>query len=287
MKKINTSNTLNLLKDIFLIGLGILATGFGLKGFLIPNGFIDGGVTGISLLIAALSPISISLLIFVINIPFMILGLKQIGKTFFFRTFIGIAGLALCVAFVQYPVITHDKLLIAVFGGFFLGAGIGLAVRGGGVIDGTEILSLYLSKRLRTSMGSILFVINVIIFSFAAIFLSLESALYSVLIYLAASKTVDFVVKGIEEYIGVTIISEKSEEIRNSIIKNLGKGVTIYKGRGGYESEKDMDILFTVVTRLEISKVFREIRKIDNSAFIIEEGLNEVSGGMIKRRRSH
>lgn len=287
MINIKRTNIFNIFTDIFLIGLGILFAGFGLKGFLIPNGFIDGGVTGISLLIAALTPISISLLIFAINIPFMILGLKQIGKTFFFRTFLGIAGLALCVAFVPYPVITHDSLLIAVFGGFFLGAGIGFAVRGGGVIDGTEILSIYLSKKIRTSMGTVLFVINAVIFSFAAIFLSLESALYSILIYLAASKTVDFVVRGIEEYIGLTIISEKSEEIRKSIIKNLKKGVTIYKGRGGYETQKEMDILFTVVTRLEISKVFREIRKIDPAAFIIEESLNEVSGGMLKRRGLH
>jgi uncharacterized membrane-anchored protein YitT (DUF2179 family) len=217
----------------------------------------------------------------------MILGLKQIGKTFFFRTFLGIAGLALGVAIIPYPVITHDSLLTAVFGGFFLGAGIGLAVRGGGVIDGTEILAIYLSKKMRTSMGTILFAVNIVIFSVAAIFLGIESALYSIVIYLAASKTVDFVVRGIEEYIGLTIISDKSEEIRKSIIKNLGKGVTIYRGKGGYETEKEMDILFTVVTRLEISRVFRKIREIDPAAFIIEESLNEDSGGMIKKRRSH
>lgn len=287
MKRIKISNIINFCKDVLLITVGILCAGFGLKGFLIPNGFIDGGVTGISLLVAALTPISISLLIFMINIPFMILGLKQIGKTFFFRTFLGIAGLALGVAIIPYPVITHDSLLIAVFGGFFLGAGIGLAVRGGGVIDGTEILAIYLSKKMRTSMGTILFVVNIVIFSVAAIFLGIESALYSIVIYLAASKTVDFVVRGIEEYIGLTIISDKSEEIRKSIIKNLGKGVTIYRGKGGYETEKEMDILFTVVTRLEISKVFRKIREIDPAAFIIEESLNEVSGGMIKKRRSH
>lgn len=287
MKKINHSSITNFLKDLFLIVLGIFAAGFGLKGFLIPSGFIDGGVTGISLLIAALTPISISLLIFAINIPFMILGLKQLGKNFFIKTFLGIAGLAICVAVINYPVITQDHLLIAIFGGFFLGAGIGLAVRGGGVIDGTEILSLYLSKKMGSSMGTILFAINVVIFSFAAIFLGIESALYSIVIYLVASKTVDFIVEGIEEYIGLTIISEKSEQIRKSIIKNLGKGVTVYKGRGGYETEKEMDILFTVITRLEIAKVVREIKKIDPTAFIIQKSLNEVSGGMIKRRRSH
>ncbi len=287
MKKLNRSNILNFSKDLFLIILGIFSAGFGLKGFLIPSGLIDGGVTGISLLIAALSPVSISLLIFAINIPFMILGLKQLGKNFFIKTFLGITGLAICVALVNYPVITQDHLLIAIFGGFFLGAGIGLAVRGGGVIDGTEILSLYLSKKMGSSMGTILFAINVVIFSVAAAFLGIESALYSIVIYLVASKTVDFIVEGIEEYIGLTIISEKSEQIRKSIIKNLGKGVTVYKGRGGYETEKDMDILFTVITRLEIAKVVREIKKIDPAAFIIQKSLNEVSGGMIKRRRSH
>ena len=286
MKKELKSKVSNFLKDFFFIVVGILSAGFGLKSFLIPNNFIDGGVTGISLLIANLTPVSLSLLIFLINIPFIFMGLKQIGKGFALKTFLGIVGLSLCVSFINYPLITNDRLLIAIFGGFFLGAGIGLAVRGGGVIDGTEVLALYLSRKMKTSMGSIIFGINIVIFSVAAFFLGVESALYSVLIYLSASKTVDFVVNGIEEHIGLTIISEKNETIRKVLILKFGKGVTIYKGRGGYkESTKDMDILFTVITRLEVSKIFREIKELDAKAFIIEESLNEVTGGITKRKK--
>src|SRR3989344_1914838 len=184
MKKELKSKVSNFLKDFFFIVVGILSAGFGLKSFLIPNNFIDWGVTGISLLIANLTPVSLSLLIFLINIPFIFMGLKQIGKGFALKTFLGIVGLSLCVSFINYPLITNDRLLIAIFGGFFLGAGIGLAVRGGGVIDGTEVLALYLSRKMKTSMGSIIFGINIVIFSFAGAFLGVESALYSVLIYL-------------------------------------------------------------------------------------------------------
>ncbi|MFA5953829.1 MAG: YitT family protein [Candidatus Pacearchaeota archaeon] len=275
----------NHFKDLIFILLGIFSAGFGLKSFLIPSGFIDGGVTGISLLISHLTILSISLLIFVINIPFIILGFKQIGKNFAIKTFLAIVGLSLCLAFIEYPIVTLDKLLVSVFGGFFLGLGIGLAVRGGCVIDGTEIFSLYLSKRIKTSMGTVLFFVNVIIFSVAAIFLGIEPALYSILIYLVASKTVDFIVNGIEEYIGLTIVSNKSKEIKSMLVTKLKKGVTIYKGKGGYQHLKEKEIIFTVVTRLEILRVTREVKKIDPDVFIVEESLNEVSGGFLKKRR--
>jgi uncharacterized membrane-anchored protein YitT (DUF2179 family) len=275
----------NLLKDIFVILIGILSAGFGLKGFLIPNGFIDGGVTGISLLISHVSVISLSLLIFVLNIPFMIIGWKQIGRSFVTKTILAIIGLSLCLAFVNYPIITSDKLLIAVFGGFFLGAGIGFAVRGGCVIDGTEILALWLSKKFRTTMGNIILAVNLVIFSFAAFLLGIEPALYSLLIYFSASIAVDFITDGIEGYVKVTIISEKSSEIRRHIVKDLKKGVTIYKGKGGSDSARDIEILSSVVTRLEMPTLIRGVEEIDPDAFIIEESLNFVQGGVVKKRR--
>ena len=207
---------LMLIKEFFFIILGILIAGFGLKSFLIPNGFIDGGITGISLLISFLTPISVSILIFILNIPFMFLANKHIGKTFAIKTFLAISGLSLSLIFIQYPVITPDKLLVAVFGGFLLGAGVGLAVRGGSVLDGTEVLSIYLNKKTGWSIGEIIFIINVIIFSFAASLLGIEAALYSILTYLAASKTIDFFVQGIEEYIGITVISKKSDELKKN-----------------------------------------------------------------------
>lgn len=280
---------LMLVKEFFLIILGIFVAGFGLKAFLIPNGFIDGGITGISLLVSFLTPVSVSILIFILNIPFMFLANKQMGRIFAVKTFIAILGLSLCLIFVEYPTITSDKLLVAVFGGFLLGAGVGLAVRGGSVLDGTEVLSVYLNKKVGLSIGEIIFIINLIIFSVAAFFLGVETALYSVLTYLIASKTIDFFVQGIEEYIGLTIISKKSKEIRNKLIEDFGKGVTIYHGRSGYlnDSKEEIDILFTFVTRLEVSKIKDEIILTDSSAVIIEQGLKDVRGGIIKKRPLH
>lgn len=288
LKKIGVFRwTFNIFKEYFLIVLGIASASFGLGSFLVPNGFIDGGITGISLLVAFLTPVSVSVLIFLFNIPFMYLAIKQVGKTFAMKTFIAILGLSLALVFIHYPVLTSDKLLISIFGGFLLGTGIGLCMRGGAVLDGTEVLSIFLSKKIILTIGEIIFIINLIIFSFAAIFLGLEAALYSIIIYIVASKTVDFFIQGIEEYIGITIISEKTEEIRKKIIDDLGKGVTIYQGKSGYSSGKNQDIIFTIVTRLESLKVKNEILAIDPHAVIIEQGVKEVHGGILKKRPLH
>ena len=277
-----------------LILLGIALACFGLKGFLLPNHFIDGGITGISLLTFQLTkssgiPVSVWLVLF--NIPFIVLGAKQIGKRFAVVTSIAIVVLAATIYFVEFPVITDDKLLTAIFGGFFLGAGIGLAIRGGCVIDGTEILAVYLNRRSILSMGDIILLINVVIFMLAAFVLGIETALYSILTYLSASKTVDFIIQGIEEYTGVTIVSAKSAQIREAITKNLGRGVTIYKGERGFQSaqfkSKDIDIIFTVVTRLEVSKLKQEVAMIDHKAFIVMSTISDTKGGIIKPRPLH
>lgn len=271
-----------------LIALGVLSAGFGLKGFLLPNGFIDGGAVGISLLISEVSDVSLSVLLVLINIPFIYFGLRTVGKEFALKTAIGIIALSLMVAYFPYPQITEDKLLVAVFGGFFLGAGIGLAVRGGGVIDGTEVLAINLSKPLGVSIGDIILVMNIAIFAVAAYLLSLEIALYSILTYLAASKTVDFLIDGIEQYTGVTIISTEAEEIRTMITEQLGRGVTIYKGERGFgkrgHQNRELDIIYTVITRLEISKLNAEIEKIDAEAFVVMHSIRDTKGGMIKKR---
>lgn len=274
-------------KDFFLIAAGILSASFGFKGFLLTNDFIDGGATGISLLISALTDIEISILIVCVNIPFIILAYQVMGKQFAIKTTLSIAGLAICLATVSFPNVTDDNLLVAVFGGFFLGSGIGLAVRGGAVIDGTEVLAIYLSRKVGATLGDIIIVINILIFSTAAYFLSVEIALYSMITYLAASKTLDFVVEGIEEYIGVTIISTHSEEIRSMLKATLGRGFTIYKGQRGFgkQGEKnEMDIIYTVLTRLEINKLTTEIEKIDPNAFVVMSSVKDTKGGMIKKR---
>ena len=274
-------------KDLLLITIGILSASFGFKGFLLTNHFIDGGATGISLLISALTGIPLYILIIFVNIPFVILGYKVMGRRFAVKTALSITALAIVLATISFPDVTKDNLLVAIFGGFFLGAGIGFAIRGGTVIDGTEVLAIYLSRKFGTTIGDVVMAINVIIFGTAAYFLSVEVALYSMITYLSASKTLDFLVEGIEEYIGVTIISAQSEEISQMIIAKLGRGVTIYNGKGGYGSSgdsKEMDILFSVLTRLEVHKLNTEIEIIDPGAFVVMHSTKDTKGGMIKKR---
>lgn len=279
------------LKDALLIMLGICSATLGLEGFLLPNGFLDGGVTGISLLTNQLTGISISILIFVINIPFILIGIKQVSKEFAIKTTLAIAGLSLAITFVHFPIITDDKLLIAVFGGLFLGAGIGLAIRGGGVIDGTEVLAIFLSRRSSLSVGDVITIFNVILFSVSATLINVETALYSMLTYITASKTIDFLIHGIEEYIGVTIVSEKYEALRQKITEEMGRGVTVYKAESGYgkrgNAEIDRKIIFCVVTRLEVQKLITQINIIDERAFVIQHTINDTKGGMIKQRPLH
>lgn len=277
-----------ILQDIFLIMIGIFSAGFGLKGFLFPNSFIDGGVTGISLIVAEVTNISLALLVVLINAPFILIGYSTISKQFAIKSIIAIIGLAIVILVVPYPEITNDKLLVSVFGGFFLGLGIGMSIRGGAVIDGTEVLAIFISKKTPASIGDIILIFNILIFSVGAYVFSVEIALYAILTYISASKTVDFVVSGIEEYIGVTIISENSEEIRLAIVENLGRGCTIYSGKKGYAKRgqelQAIDIVYTVVTRLELSKLQLEIEKIDNEAFFIMDSIKDAKGGMIKKR---
>ncbi len=278
------------IKDLLLITIGIFSAAFGLKGFLLTNHFIDGGATGISLLVSAITQVPLYILIIVVNIPFIIMGYKTLGRLFAIKTSLAIAGLAIVVGLIEFPNITDDNLLVAIFGGFFLGAGIGMAVRGGAVIDGTEVLAIFLSRKFGTTMGDVVMGINIIIFSTAAYFLSIEIAMYSLITYLSASKTLDFIVEGIEEYIGVTIISNKSEDMRLMIIENIGRGVTVYRGKRGFGKRgetADVDIIFTVITRLEINKLNTEIEKIEPEAFVVMHSIKDTKGGMIKKRPLH
>jgi uncharacterized membrane-anchored protein YitT (DUF2179 family) len=273
--------------DVLLIVAGIFSAGLGLKGFLLSSHFIDGGVTGVSMLLSSVLGWKLSILILVINLPFILLGYKQIGGKFAVKSILAIAGLALVLAFVKYPDVTPDKLLTAVFGGFFIGAGIGLAIRGGAVLDGTEIAALLISKSSQLlKVGDVILLLNVVIFSAAAFFLGIESALYSMLTYFAASKTIDFLIHGVDEHTAITIISEKSDEIRHAIVRDLKRGVTVYKGEGGLD-RASQDILFCVVTRLEIGGVKRVVRDIDDSAFIVVYPLADAEGGVTKKLGAH
>ncbi|MBP7269010.1 MAG: YitT family protein [Bacteroidia bacterium] len=276
------------LRSFVLIALGALSAFVGLKGFLLPNHLIDGGATGISILTAYGTPIPLPLLILVINIPFIFMGWRQVGLGFAFRASGGIILLSILLSLLTLPTFTSDRLLIAVFGGFFLGAGIGLSIRGGGVIDGTEVLALYISRKTGLTIGDFILVINILIFLTAAWLINLESAMYSILTYLIASRTVDFLVHGLEEYTGVTIVSDRSEEIRKALIYQVGHGVTILKGKSGYGNRGDrnheIDVIFTVVTRLEIHRLKGLVERLDPKAFLVTHSINDSRGGMIRKR---
>lgn len=255
---------------------------------MLPKGFLDGGAVGIALLINSLANIDVSILIVLVNVPFIILGTKVLNKMFIIRSVIAISGLAIAVNLIPYPQITSDPLLIAVFGGFFLGSGIGFAIKGHSVIDGTEVLALYLTRNSAFSIGDVIGLLNVVIFSFAAILIDIEIALYAMLTYLAASRTIDFVIHGVDEYLDLKIISSMNEEIRSLLVNKLGKGVTILKGKRGLKdaegNEIELDILYVVTTKLEVSKLKSEIEKVDPKAFIIQSRIDETKGGFLKKQ---
>lgn len=274
------------LKNSALIVLAIFSAGMGIHGFLLSSRFIDGGVTGISMLVSNVLGWPLPVLIALINLPFIAVGFRLLGRAFAVRSVLAIAGLSVCLATVPFPDVTPDKLLTAVFGGFFLGGGIGLAIRGGAVLDGTEIAAILLSRKSHIlRVADVILALNICIFLTATFFLGVESALYSILTYFAASKTLDFILHGLEEFTAITIMSEKSEAIRQAITSGLQRGLTIYKGRGGV-SGADQEILMCVVTRMEIGKVKTIVLEHDRAAFIMVHPLSDVSGG-VHRRKPH
>jgi len=275
------------LLNALLLAAGVACAGMGIKGFLLSSHFIDGGVTGISMLLAKVTPVPLSVWLPIANVPFVALGYRQIGRAFALRSVFAISALALVVGFVRFPDVTPDPLLTAVFGGFFLGAGIGLAMRGGAVLDGTEIAALLISKRSSlVRVGDVILGFNVALFLVAMALLGVEAALYSILTYVAAARTLDFVIHGIEEYTAMTIIAAGSAGIREEIIGTLGRGVTVYKGYGGLTSA-EQDVLYCVVTRLEIGKVKTIALARDPAAFIVSHALADVEGGVVKRSALH
>ncbi|MEO5649320.1 MAG: YitT family protein [Ginsengibacter sp.] len=278
--------------DALLIVLGVVLAAFALKGFLVPNGFFDGGITGISLLIHEIYHFNLAYVIMLANLPFIIICVYAINFNYAFKTFVCILLLGICLLYLPYIPITSDKLLVSIFGGFFLGAGIGLTMRAGCAIDGIEVLALYTWRRTSFTISEIILALNILIFSIAAFRFGMETALYSMLTYFTATKTVDYVVEGLEAYIGVTIISSKSEIIKDRLVNEMGRGITVYKGERGFlpgkfEMHADCDIIFTVITRLEIRKLKNLVNEIDSRSFVFASTIKEASGGIIKRRHIH
>jgi len=289
MKNLNLPHWL---RDIAYTISGVLFSGFALKSFLIPNQFFDGGVTGISLLIHELYHLNIAYVIVIANIPFIIAGAFQIDRHFAIKTALAVVALGLCLHYIPYPQITSDKLLVSIFGGVFMGIGVGLAIRGGCALDGVEVLALYTGKRISFTISEIILGINIIIFLIAAIKLGLPTALYSILTYYAASRTSNFVIEGLEEYTGVTIISGQSAIIKERLVMELGRGITVYKGERGFlkssfEVSHPVDIIFTVVTRLEVRRLRNMVHEVDEKAFVFTSTIKEAAGGVLKKRARH
>jgi uncharacterized membrane-anchored protein YitT (DUF2179 family) len=273
--------------NALLIVAGILSAGMGLHGFLLSSSFIDGGVTGVSMLLAKITPVPLSVWLPVVNVPFVVIGYRQMGRAFALRSSLAIVGLAAALATIHFPDVTPDLLLTAVFGGFFIGAGIGLAVRGGAVLDGTEIAALLLSKRSHLlKVGHVILIFNVALFLAAISLLGIEPALYSILTYVTAAKTLDFIIYGLEEFTAITVVSAATAEIRERITRELQRGVTVYRGFGGL-SGAEQEILYCVVTRLEIGRVKAIIRAVDPQAFVVSHPVADVEGGVVKQAAAH
>lgn len=279
------------IKDILFLSVGIVMAAIGLKGFLLPNGFLDGGAVGASLLLQKITHLDLSILIILVNAPFLLLGARQISLQFAIKSLVAIIVLAALVHVIEVPPVTEDKLLIAVFGGFFLGAGIGLAIRGGGVIDGSEVLALTVSRKTSLTVGDFIALFNIVLFLLSILLVGVEVAMYSLLTYFAAGRTVDFIINGIEEYIGVMVVSNESEAVKKMISEDLGRGVTVFKAESGYTPNgkipEDKKVLFLAVTRMEVTKVIHEIEKIDGRAFVVQYPIKDTRGGMIRKRPLH
>ncbi len=280
------TKVLKSVSEYFQIALGIVLASIGLKAFLLPNGFLDGGVTGIALLINGLIGINISLLLVLFSIPFLIIGYYTVSKRIILKSIISIIGLALFIHFENFEVITEDKFLISIFGGLFLGSGIGIAIRNGSVLDGSEILGIFINDRFGISIGKVILLFNVILFTITAFVISKEIAMYSILTYIVTAKVTDLVIEGYEDFIGVSIVSKDYNEIKLAIIKELGAGMTIYKGKKGFITKgenEDIDIIHTIINRIDIKKMYRIVSNIDEDAFIVEFDVNNVKGGVLRR----
>jgi uncharacterized membrane-anchored protein YitT (DUF2179 family) len=278
-------NPYNLLLILVGTALAVLA----MKGFMIPNQFLDGGITGISILLHEIFHINISFLVIFLNATFVYLGYIRIGKTFAVQTSIAVLLLAIGLLFIDIQPITHDKLLIAIFGGILMGSGVGLVIRGGGVIDGAEVIAVFTGRKTGFSNSEIILLINTVIFSIAAIQFGIETAMYSIITFFTATRAINYVVDGIEEYTAMNIITAQPEEVKSFLVNELGKGITVYKGERGYlpgsfEVKTETDIIVTIITRLEIKQIHEELAKIDPKVFIYVQSIKEAAGGILKHK---
>ncbi|NNE28712.1 MAG: YitT family protein [Saprospiraceae bacterium] len=272
--------------------LGTLCAVVAIKGFMIPNHFLDGGITGIAILIYEFTHINVAIPLLILNLPFIWIGYKKVGKNFAASALLAIVLLAIFMVLVPVPMITQEKVLIAVFGGFFMGLGIGFVIRAGGVIDGLEVIADYTHKKSGITPAEIIMAINTLIFLIVAFKLGLDKAMYSILTFFTAIQVSHYVVDGFEEFTALTVISRKDDEIKDLIVNRFNKAISVYKGERGYlpgqfEVKNDVDIIVAVVTRLEIQKIKEAIFECDPTAFIYVQRIKDVGGGVVSRTQSH
>ena len=287
-ERIDWTQVLNF-KNLLYLTIGTALAVLAMKGFMIPNRFLDGGITGISILLHEIFHINISFLVIILNVLFIYLGYKRIGKTFAVQTTIAVVLLSIGLLFIDINPITHDKLLIAIFGGLLMGTGVGLVIRGGGVIDGAEVIAVFTGRKTGFSNSEIIMLINTIIFAVAALQFGLETAMYSIITYFTASRATNYVVDGIEEFTAMNIICSQPEDVKNLLVNDLGKGITVYKGEKGYlpgsfEVKTSADIIVTIITRLEIKQIQDAVLGIDPKAFIYVQSIKEAAGGILKHK---
>ena len=284
MKKI-TNNLL----EIGQMGLAVLLASIGLKAFLLPNGFLDGGVTGIAILLTEFIDVEISYILPVITIPFFVLGWFTVSRRILVKSIVSVIALALVIHFENFTPITEDKLLIAIFGGVFLGAGIGIAIKNGAVLDGAEILGLFLNERIGLSIGTIILAFNTILFGITALVVSVEVALYSILTFIVTGKVIDFVFQGFEDYVGLWVMSKQSADIQQRLLRDLGTGITVFHGAKGYGNngkQEDMEVVQLIVNRIDSKKAHRIIEGTDKDAFVVEFDVNQIKGGVLRHYMS-
>jgi len=280
------NNFKNIFSEFSQISVGILLASIGLKGFLLPNGFLDGGVTGIAILISKLYDVNISWILIIVSTPFLALAYFSLTKRILIKSVLSIIILAIFIHYENFQSVTEDKLLIAIFGGLFLGAGIGLTIKNGAVLDGSEILGIFVNNRLGISIGKTILFFNIILFGITTLLLSVEIAMYSILTFLVTAKVIDLMIEGFEDYIGLMIVSEKVDRIEMELVDKIGVGMTIYKGSKGYGKrgvQTERDIIHTVINRIDIRRTYDMIDAIDTNSFIIEFDVNNIKGGILKK----
>ena len=278
---------IRLIKTYIILFIGSILAAFGLEEFIIPNHFIDGGVVGVAIVLNHLLPLSFAVYIVILNLPFLYLGYRYIGKSFAFATFFSVSSLAYwTTVFRPLQNATQDLFLAAIFGGIMIGIGVGLIIRYGGSLDGSEIVAIIWSKKSSFSVGEIIMFMNVFIFAGAGLVFGWDNAMYSVVTYFVAFKMIDITVEGLDESKGVMIVTDYPDEIADILMKRLGRGVTILYGEGGYTGAPKK-ILYSIITRLEIAKLKTIIFEKDEGAFVTIHEVHDVLGGRVKKRAIH